>query len=396
MGIGWQKSLILDQIQAVNSKVKTADFIIIGGGIAGASAGFELCKHGRVIILEKEGQAGYHTTGRSSAIFQKSYNNGDPLLNILVRTSEDFLRRPPEGFTGQPLLKPRPLIYIATAENQDSLDSLHRKLSDIDVKTHFVSGEETRQLLPVLARKYQGRILREQGAADMDVTALHQGYLRAIKSAGGDIITRAGVTGLARTENHWQVTTAKNNYRTPVVINAAGAWVDQVAEMANISPIHIQPLRRTVIMVALPKGTCPDGWPLVMDTVEGYYFKPEQGKILMTPGDEKLMPPSDVQPEEIDIAYGAHFLETATRLKVDKIDHSWAGLRNQVADGHPVVGFDPEATGFFWLAGQGGFGIKTAPAMGRITASLIMGKGLPQDMLDLGLTEDQISVKRIK
>lgn len=390
------KTIDSEQAQAVNSTVKTADYIIIGGGIAGASAGYELRQKGRVIILEKEPQAGYHTTGRSSAIFQKSYNKGDPLLNILVVASEDFLDNPPEGFSLAPLLKPRPLIYIAKAEDQNALDDLHQRLSDIDVKTEFMGGEQAIRLLPILAPDYQARILVEQGAADMDVCALHEGYLRDIKHSGGEVITNAEVTAITKIDDLWQVTTAKGRYQARVVINAAGAWVDQIAQMADISPIHIRPMRRTVIMVTLDEGLSPDEWPLVIDTEQGYYFKPESGKILMTPGDEKLMLPSDVQPEEIDIAYGADFLEKATILKVDKIDHSWAGLRNLVEDGHPVVGFDPEAQGFFWLAGQGGFGIKTAPAMGRITASLIMGEGLPQDMIALGLREDQISVKRMK
>lgn len=380
----------------MNSQIKTADFIIIGGGIAGASAGFELCKKGKVILLEKENQAGYHTTGRSSAIFQKSYNEGDPLLNILVRASEDFLRHPPAGFSAQPLLTPRPLIYIATPENQNKLDDLKRNLAEIDVQTAFAGPREAVRLLPILAPEYQSRVLVEQDAADIDVCGLLEGYLRATKHAGGEVITNAEVTEVTKTGRDWQVTTTQGKYQARVVINAAGAWVDQVAALANISPIHIRPLRRTVIIVALGRGVSPDPWPLVMDVAEGYYFKPESGKILLTPGDEKPVSPSDAQPEEIDIAYGAHFLEKATILKVDKIDHSWAGLRNQVADGHPVAGFDSEAPGFFWLAAQGGFGIKTAPALGRITASLIMGEGLPRDMTALGLTEDQISVKRIK
>lgn len=384
----------------MNSAPETVDFIIIGGGIAGASAGYELCKKGRVIILEKESQAGYHTTGRSSAIFQKSYNKADPVLNVLVSASEDFLRRPPKGFAVNDLLSPRSLIYIATRDNQAVLDELQQKLDHIGIRAEFIGAGEATRLMPILAPAYQERVLLEQGAADMDVSALHEGYLRAMKNAGGDILTSAEVTAVQKVGDLWQITTEQASYQARVVINAAGSWVDQIAELAQISPINIQPRRRTVIMVALPEdsslNSSLDSWPLVMDTVEGYYFKPDSGKILMTPGDEKIMPPSDVQPEEIDIAYGAYYLEKATGLKVDKIDRSWAGLRNQVADGHPVVGFDPEQSGFFWLAGQGGFGIKTAPAMGRITASLIAGQGLPQDMIDLGLSEDQISVRRLK
>ena len=374
----------------------TADFIIIGGGIAGASAGYELCKKGKVILLERESQPGYHSTGRSAAVFLKSYGLGDPLLHALVTASEDFLTNPPAGFAAHPLLNFRPMIYISPKDQQDKLDDLFHKLSEIGVKVEFLEGPGIGQMMPILAPEYQERVLVEQGVADIDVNALQEGYFSAIKKAGGRIITDAEVTGLSKEDNLWQVTSSAGTFQAPIVINAAGAWVDEVADLANITPIHIQPQRRTMVVVPLAKDHCPDQWPFVYHLTEGFYFKPDAGKILITPGDAHLSPPTDAQPEELDIAYGVHYLEQATTLKVDKIDHSWAGLRNHVADGHPVVGFDPEMQGFFWLAAQGGFGIKTAPAMGRITASLIAGDGLPDDMLALGLTEDQISVKRVK
>ncbi|NOZ65220.1 MAG: FAD-binding oxidoreductase [Alphaproteobacteria bacterium] len=370
---------------------KTADIIIIGGGIAGASAGYELCKEAKVIILEKEAVPAYHTTGRSSAIFQLGYNKGDPLLNILVRASANFLYHPPAGFTDHPLLTPRPMIHIATKDNQAILDDLEARLDAIDVPSAFIDGGD---LLPILSEDYRGRALQEYGAADIDVNALHQGYLRAIRAAGGEVITKAEVLGLQRHEG-WQVRSSKGLFTAPIVINAAGAWVDQIAAMADVTPINIQPLRRTVILSPLSDGENCDDWPVIMGAAEGYYFKPDSGKILMTPGDATCVAPSDVQPEEIDIAYGAHYLSQATNLRVDRIDRSWAGLRNHVTDGHPVAGFDPDVPGFFWLAGQGGFGIKTAPAMGRLTAALIKGCGLPQDMRDLGLTADQVSVERL-
>ena len=370
---------------------KTADIIIIGGGIAGASVGYELRKEAKVIILEKEAVPAYHTTGRSSAIFQLGYNRGDPLLNILVRASADFLYHPPAGFTDHPLLTPRPMIHIATKENQTILDDLEARLDAIDVPSDFIDGGD---LLPILSEDYRGRALQEYGAADIDVNALHQGYLRAIRAAGGEVITKAEVLGLQKNKD-WQVRSSKGLFTAPIIINAAGAWVDQIADMAGVMPINIRPLRRTVILAPLPDGTNCDDWPVVMGAAEGYYFKPDSGKILMTPGDATCVAPCDVQPEEMDIAYGAHYLSQATSLNVDRIDRSWAGLRNHVADGHPVAGFDPNAPGFFWLAGQGGFGIKTAPAMGRLTAALITGRGLPQDMHDLGLAPDQISVERL-
>lgn len=385
----------------MNNNITTADFIIIGGGIAGASAAYELCQKGRVIILEKESQAGYHTTGRSSAIFQKSYNNGDPLLNILVTASEDFLNNPPKGFSTQPLLLSRDILYIAEPDTQVSLDDLKKKLNKINIKSTFITGEEACRLLPLLSPEYKGRVLREQGTADMDVNALHEGYLQTVKDAGGKIITKAEVTQLTKAHSQWHVTTARGEFKAPTIINAAGAWVDHIAHMADIDPISIQPLRRTVIMVSAPKIKQPnmtafEDWPMVMDPALGYYFKPSAGKILMTPGDETLSPPSDVQPEEIDIAYAADFLEKAMTMTVKKIDNSWAGLRNQVDDGYPVVGFAPEDQSFFWLAAQGGFGIKTAPALGRIAAALITEGHLPQDVKDLGLRENHISPSRLK
>lgn len=376
--------------------VTTADFIIIGGGIAGASAGYELGRHGRVILLEKENQPGYHTTGRSSAIFQKSYNRGDPLLNILVSASEDFLRSPPPEFSARSLLAPRPMIYIASPDHQDSLEEIQQKLRRIHLAGEFINSSQMTGLIPVLAPEYQGSALLERGLADIDVNGLHQGYLQAIKTRGGSIITNAGVTELTRINDHWQITTAAGQFHAPVVINAAGAWVDEIAALANIAPLGIRPLRRTVIMISLPENICPDNWPIVMDAVRGCYFKPEGGKILMTPADAALSPPCDAQPEEIDIAYAAHYFEQATILKVSRIERCWAGLRNHVADGHPVAGFDPQAPGFFWLAGQGGFGIKTAPALGRIAASLITEARLPQDISNLGLSENQISVSRMR
>ncbi|MCF6215395.1 MAG: FAD-binding oxidoreductase [Emcibacter sp.] len=377
---------------------ETADFIIIGGGIAGASAGYELRDMGKIIILEKESQPGYHTTGRSAAIFQKGYNGGDPVLHAIIKASEDFLHNPPNDFVAHPLLSPRDLFYITTKENAGALGKLQDNLSEINVGITLLDHKETRRALPHIADDYQDSALMEEDVADIDVSALHEGYLRAIKSRGGQIISNAEVKSLCRQKGQWRVTSAQGEFCAPIIINAAGAWVDQIAEMAHISPIHIQPLRRTMALIDIPVDMQPakNDWPIVMDAAEKFYFKPDSGKILVTPADQKLTVPCDAQPEEIDIAHAAHCLEKATNSTVNKIDHSWAGLRNHVADGHPVVGFDPEKPGFFWLAGQGGFGIKTAPAMGRITAALIMGRSLPQDILDLGLREKQICVGRLK
>lgn len=373
----------------------SADYIIIGGGIAGASAGYELAKKGKVILLEKESQPGYHTTGRSAAVYTTTYNQGDPVLRALVLASADHLFHPPEGFSPHPLLHPRDMVYIAPADQKDALLDLYQSLKKIDADVRMIDQHQLKSMLPLITPEYGGCALFEKGMSDMDVHALHEGFLRGMRDRGAEIHTDAPVISLIKDSGKWRVETDCRTYEAPVVINAAGAWVDEIATLAGVKKIGIQPLRRTALLISPPEGFNVESWPFVMEAVEGFYFKPDAGKIMISPADATLSEPCDAQPEEIDVAYGAHYLEKTLNFKVDTVEHSWAGLRNQVSDGHPVVGFAPDAQGFFWLAAQGGFGVKTSPALGRITASLIAGQGLPQDVRDLGLKEDDISVCRL-
>ncbi|WP_417320424.1 NAD(P)/FAD-dependent oxidoreductase [Emcibacter sp.] len=373
-----------------------ANFIIIGGGIAGAGAGYELSALGKVILLEREAQPGYHTTGRSAAVYSATYGQGDPVLRALVLGSTDFLKNPPAGFSEHALMSPRRHLTICHRDDFAPLARLHDDLAQVTDDVAWIGREEILGMLPVLTEPYQEKALLERDFFDMDVHALHEGFLRGLRSRGGKVITGSPAEAIERTAAGWRVSTPTGTYEVPVLVNAAGAWVDEVAKLADVAPIGIQPLRRTAILVDPPAGQDIHNWPFVTEAKNTFYFKPDAGKILVSPMDQTPSDPCDARPEEMDVAYAAYHLEEAIGHPVPRIDHQWAGLRNHVADHHPVAGFDPEAKGFFWLAGQGGFGIKTAVAMSRITASLIQGEGLPEDLVALGLKEDDISVKRLK
>ena len=373
-----------------------ADYIIIGAGIAGASAAYELSKTGQVIVLEQEEQPGFHSTGRSAAVFETTYKQGDPVIRALVLASEAFLRKPPDGFSEHDLLKWRPQLYISKKEENAGLRKFYQDISQITDNASLIGREEILKHVPVLTEDYcHEAILLINDLADIDVHSLHEGFLKGIKNQGSEIILKAKVTAIKKKSDQWQLETTQGIFTAPIVINAAGAWVDQVANMAGVKEIGIKPLRRTMVLID-PKTEDKniDDWAMVVEYEEKYYFKPDAGKILICPCDTTLSEPCDAQPEEIDIAYAAHYYGECTGTEVSKIDHKWAGLRNSLPDGYPAVGFAPDADGFFWLAGQEGFGIKTSPAMGRITAALVKGEKIPEDIKAFGLDEKQLNVRR--
>jgi D-arginine dehydrogenase len=225
---------------------------------------------------------------------------------------------------------------------------------------------------------------------------VHRGYLRGMTARGGRIVTNAEVTGLSRDGSGWRVATRAGDFAAPVVVNAAGAWCDEVAALAGVAPIGLVPKRRTAITFDPPQGQAIHGWPSMIDVDESFYFKPDAGRILASPADETPMPPCDVQPDELDVAILVDRLEQATTLQVKRIASKWAGLRSFVADKTLVAGFDAQAEGFFWLAGQGGYGIQTSPTMARVAAGLVAGKGLPPDLVDLGVSEATLAPDRCR
>lgn len=372
--------------------LETADVVIIGAGIAGASAAADLAGDRRVLVLERESFPGMHSTGRSAALFSEIY--GSAPIRALSRASRDFLYDPPAGFAEGPTVRPRGALHIASAGQLAALEAF-AGLPDVAPAVRRLDAQGCREACPILREDYVVAGVLETGSADLDVDALHQGWLRQLRAAGGRVAVDAEVTGLSRTAGGWRVETPGLTVEAPVVINAAGAWADRIAALAGAAPIGLQPMRRTALIVDAPEGADPQGWAMVIDIDEEFYFRPDAGALLLSPGDETPSEPCDAQPEELDIAIAVDRVQNATTLQVRRVRRSWAGLRSFVADRTPVVGFAADAPGFFWLAGQGGYGIQTAPAMGRLAGSLVRGEGVPQALADHGVTAADLAPERL-
>ncbi len=368
---------------------ETCDILVIGAGIAGASAACELSASADVIVLEAESQPGYHTTGRSAALFTETY--GNLTVRTLTSAGRGFFETPPEGFAEHPLLTSRGTLLVA---RQDQLGSLEETLAETAAQR--IDGAEAVTLNPVLNPDYVAAAIFEPGAEDIDVHALHGGYLRGLRRRGGRLVTGAEVRALARQDGAWVAETRAGRYAAPIVVNAAGAWCDVVAGLAGVRPCGLVPKRRTAFTFDPPDGLDISNWPATIDIDEQFYFKPDAGRILGSPADETPSPPCDAQPEEIDLALGIDRIERATRLTVRRLVNRWAGLRSFVADKTPVVGMDPAADGFFWLAGQGGFGIQTSPALARTVVALIATGDLPADLIARGLDKAMLAPDRLR
>lgn len=364
---------------------------VIGAGIAGASAAAEISSHATVLLLEMERQPGYHSTGRSAAAFSETY--GPAPIRALTRASADFYGNPPAGFTANPLLSQRGVILIAREDQIVSLEEMIAELSDSD-SMQQLSAHETEARIPLLRKGYAAASLIDRKVSDIDVDALHQGYLRLFRSNGGVIKTDSEVEALERTSDRWSITTKSGHYEAKIIVNAAGAWADKIGALAGASVIGLKPKRRTAIVVAAPANVSPDAWPMVVDIDEKFYLKPDAGRLLISPADETVSPPCDIQPDELDIAICMDRIETAFDLSIQRIENKWAGLRSFVADKCPVCGFDGRAPDFFWLAGQGGYGIQTAPALARIAASQVLHQHVPQAALDQGVRLEDLSPMR--
>ena len=332
-----------------------------------------------------------HSTGRSAALFSEIY--GSAPVRALSRASRDFLYSPPQGFVESPIVRPRGALHIASAAQIARLDAFSA-LPDISPAVQRLCAEETHAACPILRPEHIVAGALEMASADVDVDLLHQGWLRQFRQRGGELRLGAEVVDLNRLGAGWLIRTTLDTFHAPVVINAAGAWADVVAVMAGVRPLGLQPKRRTALVVAAPEGQSTDAWPMVIDIDEQFYFRPEAGGLLLSPGDETPSDPCDAQPEEWDIAVAIDRVEAATTLEVRRVKRSWAGLRSFVADRSPVVGFAPDAEGFFWLAGQGGYGIQTAPAMGALATALARGEGVPPKLTDAGVTMDSLGPGR--
>ena len=366
------------------------DVIIVGAGIAGASLAYRLAPRARVLLLEMEDQPGFHATGRSAAFFAETYGN-ETIRRITV-ASRAFYENPPDGFVDVPLLEPCGALHIGREDQAAALDEHYETTRALAPSIERREGGFAREKAEVLDPDTITGCVWEPDSQAINVAELHQGFLKGAKLAGCDLATRAEVTSLTRSEGIWRVETSAGVYRAAIVVNAAGAWAGELARKAGALAIAVTPYRRSVCVLDPAKAEGIKGdvssWPLVIDVDEEFYFKPSGGTIWLSPADETPSPPCDAQPDELDLAIAVDRLQSASSIRVRRIEHSWAGLRTFAEDRTPVVGFDPSCEGFFWLAGQGGYGIQTSPALSEIAAHL-MGYGDMPNGLDAG--EDVIA-----
>ncbi len=376
---------------ASNTTTQNVDCIVIGAGMAGASAAASLSADARrkVLILEAEAHAGYHSTGRSAALYSALYGNA--VVRALTRASHAFFLQARE----QPLLRPRDTLFLVGA-GQEAQAEIFAADADIRRHTRAMSGDEVVARVPILRREHVSGALLDAASADIEVDLLHQGFLRQARAQGAQLRLGAALRALERDGADWIARTEQGVYRAPLVVNAAGAWADEVATLAGIAPLGLQPLRRTAVLIDVPDALDASSWPAVIAVDESHYFKPDAGLLLISPADEHPSPPCDAQPDEFDVAVAVDRFETLTGRPVPRVRHQWAGLRVFSPDRTPVIGFEPTAPGFFWCAGQGGYGIQTSPALGRATAALALGRPLPADLLDFGIEAQQLSPSRLR
>jgi len=340
------------------------DIAIVGAGMAGASLGAELAPHARVVLLEAEDRPGYHATGRSAAFWEECY--GGPEIVPLTLASGPYLTE--HGF-----LTPRGALYIGRDEEGGALDAFIERFSASGATLERLDREALVRRLPGLRPGWTGAVW-EPACADIDVAGLHAHYLGAFAKAGGRLETRARATRIERTERGWTITTRHGaGFEARTLVNAAGAWADEVAVLAGRRPLGISPLRRTVVQLRVDPPLAPD-LPLVLDISGAFYFKPESGRLWLSPHDEAPSPPCDAAPEELAVAEAVDRLQGVVDWRVQAVERKWAGLRSFAPDRLPVYGFAPADRGFFWFAGQGGFGIQTAPAAARLGAQLLLGR----------------------
>ena len=344
------------------------DVIVIGAGMAGASTAAFLSAHQRVALLEMEDQAGYHTTGRSAALWTANYGPDD--VRFLSRLSRSFFETPPERFASVPLLRTRQVLSLATEAQMPALNQAMAVGSGL----RRVPVTEAIALLPALRPGYAAGALVEDDAFDMDVAAIHQGFLRQVSARNGVLALRHRAGQITRVSGAWHVqTSAGPVFQAGSIVNAAGAWGDEIAGRAGIAPLGLVPKRRTAAIVN-PEPWDAEHWPMARDIAEGWYARPEaRTRLMVSPADKTPSYPHDVQPEEIDIATGIDRMQQALDITVRRVEHTWAGLRTFTPDGSLAFGMEPGVDGFWWCVGQGGYGIQTAPAAGRLMADLILG-----------------------
>lgn len=372
--------------------MRTFDIAIIGGGIAGLSLAYFLSPFRSVVVLEQEGALGYHSTGRSAAEF--TLRDNAPLVNALARASHDFLMQPPEGFADVPLLIERGSIILGTAEKTALVRARFEAAKALGVAVEWLDEAAMLARAPMLDPAYAAAAYFDPDYWDIEVDALLQAYARHARRNGAQILEGQTFSGARRAAGAWRIETSGDTISAGALVNAAGGWADAVATLSGVAPAGIVPHRRTAITVDLPGGIDVSRLPEINEIEELFYFKPEGGRLLASPADATPCEPADVQPEELDIAYAAHYVEEVTTLSVRRVFKSWAGMRSFSADRLPVIGPAKDEPSFFWLAGQGGYGILTSPALGSLSAALLTGSSMPEPLAREGITAETFTPSR--
>ena len=374
-----------------------SDVLIIGGGIAGLSAAARLARHVRVTVIEAEAAIGYHSSGRSVSF--SHYGIGNSEVRGMTAWSRAFFEAQPDGFCETPIARTFPSLYVASEASLPALDALDAEMRRYTDAIETIDEAALPSFCPVLRTgpDHAVRGLLDPTGLKLDADALLQSFARQLRAAGGEIVTGRRIAGIEATGTGWEVRSESGErWSAPILINAAGAWGDRIAALAGVAPIGLQPKRRTIIVVDPPTGADIASWPFLHNVAGDFYMLPEAGQLLVSPVDEVEDQACDAQPEDYDVALAADRLEHYTSLSVSRIAHRWAGLRSFVADRVPTAGFDPDAPGFFWLVGQGGYGLQTAPAMAAIVEALVTDGGWPAGLAELGVGRARVAPERLR
>jgi D-arginine dehydrogenase len=367
--------------------MKHYDCIIVGAGIAGASVAAHLAATKRVLMIEMEERPGYHTTGRSAARYEPHY--GPSAFVAFSKASGAFYRNPPEGFTDTPLLSKRPCLVIAPEEHRDATN----QFLSADDSVSELGEREALGHMPLLRKGIAKRFFLDTQSGDLDVDLVHRGFLRLFKSRGGETVMNAEMVSLQQAKGLWQIETKAGTFSCETVVNAAGAWGDVIAERAGLRGVGLIPKRRSIGVAPVENADLMN-WPMLTDVGETFYIKPQSGKLLVSSADATPVDPHDAYADDEAIAMGIDRLMQVTTLEINRIEHSWGGLRTFTPDKNPAIGFDPSTEGFFWLVGQGGYGIQSAPAVSETAAAMILGQAIPQYVIDNGLKPDEVKPQR--
>lgn len=368
------------------------DFAVIGAGMAGVSLAATLSAGARVALIDSEQHPGYHATGRSAALFAPNY--GSELFRALTRASAEFMQAPPGDFIAQPLLRARGALTIARTDQRRRLDATVEQIRCSGSEIELLSIDAARSLVPVLRAAYPAACAYERAVHDIDVEALLRGFLNRAKAHGVRTFFGVRIEPPHWSGAAWQLRTGGESLCARVIVNAAGAWADEVASACGAARLGLTALRRTAALIDAPEGLSVAAWPAVFDVDEEFYLKPDAGRLLVSPGDEEPMAPCDAFAEDLTVAIAIDRIQRALEIEVKRVAHNWAGLRTFAPDRDPVVGFDSEVRNFFWCAGQGGYGIQTAPALSRLAAALACGEAVPEDIAAQGVSAAAVSPAR--